>query len=76
MIKSMDNLLQFIDKVLPLISTILGAYITYFVTVSSKKNELKVNVKTKARDEWDIWVKWTEKEKKNVIKRAVKEGAQ
>lgn len=54
MIKSMDNLLQFIDKVLPLISTILGAYITYFVTVSSKKNELKVNVKTKARDEWDI----------------------
>ena len=76
MIKSMDNLLQFIDKVLPLISTLLGAYITYFVTVSSKKNELKVNVKTKARDEWDIWVKWTEKEKKNVIKRAVKEGAQ
>lgn len=54
MIKSMDNLLQFIDKVLPLISTLLGAYITYFVTVSSKKNELKVNAKTKARDEY--WI--------------------
>ena len=50
----MDNLFQFLDKILPLISTLLGAYITYFVTVSSKKSELKVNAKTKARDEY--WI--------------------
>ena len=43
----MDNLFQFLDKILPLISTLLGAYITYFVTVSSKKSELKVNAQTK-----------------------------
>ena len=48
----MDNLFQFLDKILPLISTLLGAYITYFVTVSSKKSELKVNAQTKARDEY------------------------
>ena len=42
----MDNLFQFLDKILPLISTLLGAYITYFVTVSSKKSELKVNAQT------------------------------
>ena len=50
----MDNLFQFLDKILPLISTLLGAYITYFVTVSSKKSELKVNAQTKARDEY--WI--------------------
>ena len=50
----MDNLFQFLDKILPLISTLLGAYITYFVTVSSKKSELKVNAQTKARDEYCI----------------------
>lgn len=49
----MDNLFQFLDKILPLISTLLGAYITYFVTVWVK-SELKVNAQTKARDEY--WI--------------------
>lgn len=50
----MDNLFRFLDKILPLISTLLGVYITYFVTVSSDKSELKVNAQTKARDEY--WI--------------------
>ncbi|MST67826.1 hypothetical protein FYJ57_14205 [Lachnospiraceae bacterium BSM-380-WT-5A] len=50
----MDNLFRFLDKILPLISTLLGIYITYFVTVSSDKSELKVNAQTKARDEY--WI--------------------
>lgn len=50
----MENIFTLIDKILPLLSTLLGAYITYFVTVSSKKNELKVNAQTKARDEY--WI--------------------
>ena len=43
-----------IDKILPLLSTLLGAFITYYVTVLSKKNEIKVNAQTKARDEY--WI--------------------
>lgn len=50
----MNNLFQFLDKILPLISTLLGSYITYFVTVSNKKSELKVSAQTKARDEY--WI--------------------
>ena len=42
----MENLYALIDKILPMLSTILGAYITYYVTVSSKKNEAKVNIKS------------------------------
>lgn len=33
----MDNLFRILDKILYLISTLLGVYITYFVTVSSDK---------------------------------------
>ncbi len=50
----MDSLVKFFDKILPLVSTLLGAYITYFVTVSSKKSELKLKAQTKARDEY--WI--------------------
>lgn len=50
----MENFYILIDKILPLLSTLLGAYITYYVTVSSKKNEIKVNAQTKARDEY--WI--------------------
>lgn len=50
----MENFFTFLDKILPLLSTLLGAYITYYVTVSSKKSELKVTAKTKARDEY--WI--------------------
>lgn len=50
----METIFTFIDKILPLLSTLLGAYITYYVTVSSKKNEIKVNAQTKARD--DYWI--------------------
>ena len=51
---TMKNIFTLVDKILPLLSTLLGAYITYFVTVSSKKNELKTNARTKARDEY--WI--------------------
>lgn len=50
----MENLYALIDKILPMLSTILGAYITYYVTVSSKKNEAKVNAQIRARDEY--WI--------------------
>lgn len=50
----MDNFFAFMDKILPLLSTLLGAFITYYVTVLSKKNEIKVNAQTKARDEY--WI--------------------
>ena len=50
----MDNIFTFMDKILPLLSTLLGAFITYYVTVLSKKNEIKVNAQTKARDEY--WI--------------------
>ena len=50
----MENLFTLIDKILPLLSTLLGAFITYYVTVLSKKNEIKVNAQTKARDEY--WI--------------------
>lgn len=52
--KLMENLYALIDKILPMLSTILGAYITYYVTVSSKKNEAKVNAQIRARDEY--WI--------------------
>lgn len=50
----MESFFTLIDKILPLLSTLLGAYITYYVTVSSKKSELKVAAQTKARDEY--WI--------------------
>lgn len=50
----MDNLFTLLDKLLPLLSTFLGAYITYYVTISSKKKEIQVNTKIKARDEY--WI--------------------
>ena len=50
----MDNFFTFLDKILPLLSTLLGAFITYYITVLSKKNEIKVNAQTKARD--DYWI--------------------
>lgn len=46
-----NSVFTLIDKILPLLSTLLGAFITYYVTVLSKKNEIKVNAQTKARDD-------------------------
>lgn len=43
-----------IDKILPLLSTLLGASITYYVTVLSKKDEIKINAQIEARDKY--WV--------------------
>lgn len=50
----MNNVFKLLDKTLPLISTLLGAWITYFVTVLSKRNEFKLKSQTKARD--DCWI--------------------
>ena len=43
-----------IDKILPLLSTLLGAYITYYVTILSKKDEIKINAQIETRDKY--WV--------------------
>lgn len=50
----MNNVFKLLDKTLPLISTLLGAWITYFVTVLSKRNELKLKAQTNARDNY--WI--------------------
>lgn len=50
----MDKLIKILDKLIPLFSTLLGAYITYIVTTSSKKNEIKINSRIEARD--DYWI--------------------
>lgn len=50
----MENIFKLIDKILPMLSTLLGAYITYYVTISSKNNEIKVNSQARARDEY--WI--------------------
>lgn len=50
----MNNVFKLLDKTLPLISTLLGAWITYFITVLSKRNEFKLKAQTKARD--DCWI--------------------
>lgn len=50
----MENFWTLLDKILPLLSTLLGAGITYFVTVLSKKRDLRDQTRTKARDEY--WV--------------------
>ena len=48
----MDKLIKILDKLIPLFSTLLGAYITYIVTTSSKKNEIKINSRIEARDDY------------------------
>lgn len=50
----MEIFLDILDKIIPLLSTLLGALITYFVATSTKKNEIKLNSKIKARDEY--WI--------------------
>lgn len=50
----MEHIFTFIDKILPLLSTLLGACITYYVTVLSKRNELKIKAQTEARDKY--WI--------------------
>lgn len=50
----MEHIFAFTDKILPLLSTLLGAYITYYVTVLSKRNELKIKAQTEARDKY--WI--------------------
>lgn len=50
----MDFFLDILDKIIPLISTLLGALITYFVATSTKKEEIKLNSKIRARDEY--WI--------------------
>lgn len=50
----MEHIYALIDKILPLLSTLLGAFITYYVTVLSKKNEIKVNAQIEARDKY--WI--------------------
>lgn len=50
----MENFWTLLDKILPLLSTLLGAGITYFVTVLSKKRDVRDQTRTKARDEY--WV--------------------
>ena len=44
----MENLYALIDKILPMLSTILGAYITYYFTVSSKKKRSKSKCSNKS----------------------------
>ena len=50
----MEKFWTLLDKILPLLSTLLGAGITYFVTVLSKKRDIRDQTRTKARDEY--WV--------------------
>lgn len=50
----LEHIFTFIDKILPLLSTLLGAYITYYVTVLSKRNELKIQAQAEARDKY--WI--------------------
>lgn len=49
-----NNIFNFVDKILPLVSTMLGAFITYYVTIFSKKNEMKISMKIEARDSY--WI--------------------
>ena len=50
----MEHIYVLIDKILPLLSTLLGASITYYVTALSKKDEIKINAQIEARDKY--WV--------------------
>ena len=43
----MEHIYVLIDKILPLLSTLLGASITYYVTVLSKKMKLRLMHKLK-----------------------------
>ena len=50
----MDNIVILIDKILPLLSTLLGGFITYFITKASAKNELRLKFQIEARDKY--WI--------------------